>query len=284
MKLLRDPLLHFLLIGVGLFVVYGWLHPGADARARIVVSEAQVAAIAAQFQGSWQRPPSRDELRGLVDSWVSDEILYREGEALGLQRDDPVVKRRIRQIYTVMAEESLPWHPPSDVDLATYLADHVDSFRQPGRVSFEQVLVVPSGSVADGATVVVAARQALVAGADPGRVGQPTMLPARSDDVALDAVARDFGESFAKHIESVPLEEWAGPVESGFGMHLVRVSARSPGTVPSLEEVRSAVAREWESARRQDSRAARLRDLRQRYEVIIEADLRPEPAARMAAQ
>lgn len=284
MRLLREPLLHFLLIGAALFAAYGWLNPGEEAQHRIVVSQRQVEAIAAQFQGTWQRPPTTDELRGLVDTWVRDEMLYREGEALGLQRDDPVIKRRVRQKYEVMSEEALASQPPSDADLQAYLAAHADTFRKAGRVSYEQVLVVPSGSGEDVQAAVDAARAALARGIDPSSVGRPTMLPAREDDTALDLVARDFGENFAKQLESLPLNEWSGPVESGFGLHLVRLSARTPGGVPPLADIRAAVAREWESTRRREALEAQLQALRNRYEVVIDADLSQVPTARVVAQ
>lgn len=284
MKLLREPLLHFLLLGAALFAVYGWLNPGGDAPRRIVVSAAQVEMIVAQFQGTWQRPPTETELRGLVDTWVRDEILYREGAALGLERDDPVVKRRVRQKYEVISEESLRREPPGDADLERYLADNADKFRQPSRIGFEQLLVVPSGSDVDAQAEVAAALAALAAGANPERVGRPTMLPAGGDDIGLDVIARDFGEVFAAELDALPPGDWQGPVRSGFGLHVVRVSARTPGAVPPLAEVRAAVEREWESARRREARDAQLHELRQRYEVVVDADLAAMAAAQVAAE
>lgn len=284
MKLLREPLLHFLLIGAALFVAYSWMNPGEDARHRIVVTQPQVEAIVAQFQGTWQRPPTADELRGLVDTWVRDEMLYREGAALGLERDDPVVKRRVRQKYEVISEEATAGAPPSDADLQAYLTANSAAFRQPAQVSFEQVLVVPSGSSGDAQAAIDAARVALNGGAQPSQVGSPTMLPGRVDDTALDMVARDFGEEFAAQLDALPLGEWTGPVRSGFGLHLVRLAARLPGTIPTLAEVRPAVVREWESARRRAALEAQLQALRDRYEVVIEADLAQVPTARVAEQ
>lgn len=284
MKLLREPLFHFLLIGATLFAAYGLLHPGGDAPRRIVVTQQQVDVIAAQFQGTWQRPPSPDELRGLVDSWVRDEILYREGEALGLARDDPVVKRRIRQKYEVISEETLAREAPGDTELAAYLAANADAFRRPARVSFDQVLLAPSGAGTDPQRAAATARAALEAGAAPGRVGIATILPGRVEDIALDLVARDFGTKFATQLEALPLVEWAGPVESGFGVHLVRVTARVPGAVPPLGEVRAAVAREWEHARRRDALESQFRALRERYEVVVDADLAAVPTGRVATK
>ncbi|MFN7571628.1 MAG: peptidyl-prolyl cis-trans isomerase [Betaproteobacteria bacterium] len=284
MKLLQEPLLHFLLIGAALFAAYSWLNPGEGARHRIVVTQAQVDAIAAQFKGTWQRAPSPDELRGLVDSWARDEMLYREGEALGLAREDPVVKRRVRQKFEVISEESAARPAPSDADLAAYLEANGAAFRRPGHVSFEQVLVAPVGADTDTQQTVAAARAALAAGAPAARVGRSTMLPDGGENVPIDLVARDFGAQFASQLDALPLGEWAGPVTSGFGLHLVRVSARVPGGVPPLADIRAAVTREWESARRREALDAQLRKLRERYEVVVDADLGAVTAAQVVAQ
>jgi hypothetical protein len=272
-KLLREPLLHFLLIGLVLFLVYGRVAPDdADGR-RIVVGQAQVDALARQFAAAWNRPPTAEELRGIVDSYVRDEILYREGEALGLGRDDAVIKRRVRQKYEVLSEELLAQDPPTDADLAAYVQEHADEFRRPPVVSFEQVLVASAGSAIDPATAVTAVRRALEGGADPATVGVPTLLPARGADRPLDLVARDFGAEFANQLEALPVGKWSGPVTSGFGVHLVRIEARTPGAQPSLDEVRPLVVREWENARRKRAREANLAKLRESYEIVVEADL-----------
>jgi hypothetical protein len=272
-RLLREPLVHFLLIGLALFLWYGRAGTVAEDPLRIVVTQAQVDAIAARFGATWSRPPTAAELRGLVDAHVRDEILYREGEALGLGRDDAVVKRRVRQKFEVMSEELLAHEPPTDAELAEYLATYAARFREPTRVTFEQVLVTPAGASVDVAAEVARVRRALAAGADPARVGAPTMLSRGDANAPLDLVARDFGAEFARELERVPLDAWAGPVTSGFGVHLVRVAARTPGSVPPLAAIRSAVAREWENDRRQRGLDEQLTRLRENYRVEIEGDV-----------
>jgi hypothetical protein len=276
-RIAREPLLHFLLIGLVLFLVYGRVAPDdADGR-RIVVGQAQVDALARQFAASWNRPPTAPELRALVDSHVRDEILYREGAALGLDRDDAVVKRRVRQKYEVLSEELLAQDPPTDADLAAYLRENADAFRRPPVVSFEQVLVAQAGSSTDLAAAIATARRALERGTSPDRVGMSTLLPARASDRPLDLVAREFGDEFARQLDTLPVGAWSGPVTSGFGAHLVRLERRTPGVQPSLDEVRPAVVREWENARRKRAREANLAQLLETYEVVVEADLRAAP-------
>jgi len=274
-NIVREPLLHFLLIGLALFVYYGRVAPSDNHR--IVVSQALVDDLARQFQATWSRPPTDQELAGLVDTYIHDEILYREGQALGLGRDDVVIKRRVRQKLEVMSEEEAARTEPSDADLAAYVNAHPDSFRKPATVTFEQILVATKGSGADIARALASTRSALEGGADPGTLGQATLLPSHVEGSALDLVARDFGEQFAGQLESLPVGQWAGPLTSSFGVHLVRVSARRPSLLPSLDSVRALVAREWENAQRKRALEESYRRLRQTYAVVIEAKLPGTP-------
>lgn len=273
-KLLREPVLHFVLIGVALFVLYGKVAAPDRTGTRVVVSQAAVDNLAREFQARWFRPPSAEELTGLVDSYVRDEILYREGVAQGLDRDDPVIKRRVRQKLEVIAEEQIARDAPGDAELAAYLAKHAARFARPGAASFEQIFFPESASAQD----IAAARAQAARGMDPARLGKATMLPPRVDDLRMDLVARDFGAEFAAAIEKLPLNEWTGPVRSGFGQHLVRLSARTPAAAPKLEDVRAAVAREWEAERRSASLAESYKRLRAKYEIVIEAT-EPSPVA-----
>jgi hypothetical protein len=266
-QLLREPLSHFLLLGLVLFLVYGLVSPD-DGGDRIVVSRAQVDALAAQHEKLWGRPPSAEELTGLIDTWVRDEILYREGIALGLDRDDAVVKRRVRQKLEVLAEEELSADPPSDSALGAYLAAHPDRFTRPADVGFEQVFLGAAGPDLD--RDVAAARAALARGADPATVGRPTLLPHRMPPTPLDLVARDFGAQFAERLPALPVGEWAGPVGSGFGAHLVRVTERSERVLPPLDAIRGEVTREWENERRTTALAEHYRRLREEYDVQVE--------------
>jgi hypothetical protein len=265
--LLREPVLHFLLVGALLFAAYDRLAPQAEPDARIVVTQALVDGLALEYSARWSRPASPQELAAMVDAWVRDEILYREGVALGFDRDDPVIKRRVRQKLEVVAEEQLARDVPTDAELAAYLEKNAKRFELPGVVGFEQIYLGAAATAGEVAAALAAARR----GADPARLGRTTMLPGSAQGVALDQVARDFGAGFAAALEKLPLDTWAGPVPSAFGQHLVRVTARTPAVTPPLAEVRDAVAREWESERRQASLAANYQALRGRYQVVIEA-------------
>ena len=269
--ILREPLFHFLLLGFGLFLLYGRVAPGSADQQRIEVNSGRIESLSQQFQSTWSRPPTEQELAGLIDSYVHDEVLYREGLAMGLDADDPVIKRRVRQKLEVMSEESGNQQAPSDTELSAYLAKHADKFRQAPIVSFEQVFFSGEGTVAEVERQSREAVAALNQGADPAGIGQATMLPARVADMPLDLVAREFGEEFAKKLGALPLSVWQGPVASGFGAHVVRISARRPAELPPLAEIRPQVLREWENDRRVRNRAQAYQGMLKNYEVIIDS-------------
>jgi parvulin-like peptidyl-prolyl isomerase len=279
-RLLQEPLLHFLLIGLALFVLYEKIAAPNRAGMSIVVSEAMVDEMAREHEVRWTRKPSDQELASLVDVYVRDEILYREGLALGLDRDDALIKRRVRQKFEVIAEEQSASEPPSDADLTAYITENEGRFLLPATVSFEQIFFDNAGIPADVERAVAAARVAVAHGADPRKLGQASMLPSRVENAAQDLVARDFGTGFAGQVETVPLGQWSGPIASSFGAHLVRVTARTPTALPDLDGIRRIVAREWENERRVSSRSDSYQKLRGNYTVVIEA----KKLASLAAQ
>lgn len=270
--MLREPLLHFLSIGLLLFVLFGRVAPRSGEGARITVDRATVAALATQFQAVWSRPPTREEVDGLIDAHVRDEILYREGVALGLLEDDPVIKRRVRQKLEVLIEEEAGAGVPDDAELDAYLRSNAEKFRAPPVLSFDQALFDPS-DYGDGLdSALKTSMAALNGGAAPESQGKRSMLPVHVEGLPLDRVVRDFGADFGNALDAAPVGQWLGPIRSAFGVHLVRIAERKPGYLPALDEVRQAVTREWESDRRRATSEANYARLRKDYDVVIEAD------------
>jgi hypothetical protein len=269
-SLWREPLLHFLLIGLLLFLFYGGGAPPSDDGNRITVSRAGIDALASQFQATWSRPPTAAELQDLIEGHVRDEILFREGAALGLLEDDPVIKRRVRQKLEVLIEEEGRAGSPSDAELAAYLDRNAAVFRVPPVLDFEQVLFDPARHGDALESAMAASLAALDAGAAAASQGTGSMLPSRLEKQPLDLVAREFGDDFAKALEDAPVGTWLGPIRSGYGLHLVRIGGRTPGYLPGLDEARKAVTREWESDRRQAALADNYARLLEAYEVVVE--------------
>ena len=267
-SILREPLLHFFLIGLALFLLYGVVSPGDFGGQTITVSQGDVAELRRQYAALWGRPPTDKELAGLIDARVRDEILYREGMAQGLGQDDPVIKRRIRQKVEVMAEEEGADVAPTDAVLTAYLQSHGDKFAKPPIVSFDQIYFDPQGP--DTPESVAAIKARLSAGAAATGFGQPTMLPSRITRSDADLVARDFGADFAAAVVKLPVGQWSGPIESGVGVHLIRLTELVPPKAPPLAEVRAEVVREWENDRRVKASEASYARARAHYNVVIE--------------
>jgi hypothetical protein len=269
-KLLGEPMLHFVLIGIALFGAYRWVSPRDSGGQRIVITQGVVDDLVTQHVAARGREPSTTELNHLIESYVRDEILYREGVKLGLERDDVVVKRRVRQKIELIAEEDASTRAPTDADLSSYLTANQARFVQPAILTFEQVFLGQPTSDSGVVHAVALTREGLRSGADPEKLGKPTLLPYRMTLTPADLVARDFGASFAAALERVPVGEWVGPIDSSFGAHYVRVSDRTPAATPQLATVRDQVMREWENERRQRARNDAYTKMRGEYQVSIE--------------
>jgi len=280
-RLLGEPLLHFLLLGALLFALYGALNRGAlNSPNEIVVDRNRIESLSARFQRSWQRAPTAGELKGLIDSWVREEVYYREGLAQQLDRDDPVVRRRVAQKLTAIADAQTS-SEVSPAELQAWLDSHQDDYRLQPSYSLRQVYFNPArhGQRLDAA--MAAARSALAGGARE-MPGDPTMLPESLESASSTEIARVFGHDFAAALARLPVGEWQGPVSSEFGVHLVMIQASQPGRLPDLAEVKTAVQRDLLRARAEQSSEAHYQSLRQRYAIRVEAipDIASDAAAR----
>jgi PPIC-type PPIASE domain len=267
---LGEPMLHFLLIGIALFGAYRWVSPVDSGGRRIAITQGVIGDLVTQHVAAKGREPSTSELNHLIESYVRDEILYREGVRLGLERDDIVVKRRLRQKIEMIAEEDASTRAPTDADLSAYLMANQARFVQPAILTFEQVFLGEPTSGHGVVRAVAITRDALRSGTDPETLGRPTLLPHRMIRTPADLVARDFGASFAAALETLPIGEWVGPIDSSFGAHYVRVSDRTPARAPQLAAVRDQVVREWENERRLRARNDAYTRMRGDYQVSIE--------------
>jgi hypothetical protein len=278
--LLREPLLHFLVVGALLFVAYGYVNRNArGSGGEIVVSAAQIDNLSTQFSRTWQRPPQREELDGLIEGYIREEVLYREGVALGLDRDDPIIRRRVQQKVDFLAE-NVASQEPTPAQLEEFFAGHRDRFLIEPRYSFEQIYVNPEQH-GDRARQVAASLLTKIerAGAPSGDVGDASLLPRQFDDAREADVIRTFGESFARELAGVPPGKWLGPIASPYGLHLVRLRSRSQAREPKLEDVRDLVTREWLREQQQRANAEFYATLRKRYRIVIE---QPTPVAASA--
>jgi hypothetical protein len=280
-RLLREPLLQFFALGAMLFALYGFVGKrSADAPEKIVVSASRVANLGDGFARTWRRPPSEQELQGLIEDYVRDEVFYREGRAAGLDRDDVVIRRRVRQKMEFLAEDmSVP--EPSDEQLAAYLASNPERFRAEDQITFHQVFLSATrrADTIESDSKQVASVLARAEGTvDATALGDPFLLGEEFRGVSPSKVTSIFGESIAKRIFAMEKGQWHGPISSGFGHHFVFISERVSGALPPINAVRTEVRREWANEKRREAERELYASLRERYEIAVES-----PSAKAAS-
>lgn len=275
LRLLQEPLFHFLLLGGALFALHGYLgrnEAASSSDQQIVVSAGKIEHLAALFTRTWQRPPSREELDGLINDYIREEAAYREGTAIGLDQNDTIIRRRIRQKLDFVAEDLASQTQPTEEQLKEYLRNHPDDFRIHSRLTFRQVFFDPARHGEDLETIVneSVAQLRSDSSIDAGQQGDRTLLEFRFENVSQREVANQFGDPFAAALFQSDQGIWQGPIPSAYGVHLVIIDAYQPGRLPDLNDVRDAVAREWEHTRRQQLTEQYYEGLLEKYDVVIQ--------------
>jgi len=271
--LIKEPLLHFLLIGVVLFTVFGLkLNGNSEATNRILISTGQIDQLSAQFERTRLRPPIDTELTGLIEGFIRDEVYYREARAMGLDQDDPVVRQRMRQKLEFLLEDLATQVTPDDAQLTEFMLSQPDRFRKEPRLSFTQVYLNPDKRP-DLAADAVAILARLNNGTPPESEGDRTLVGPEYRLAAQFEIRRIFGAEFAQQLVALEPGDWTGPLISGYGGHLVKVSAKQAVRFPDLSELRKQVKQEYLVEQRRELKNAPYLKLREGYEIAIETGL-----------
>ena len=266
----KSPLLIFLLLGSGLFAGQRWLAGADDERRVVTVTDEQVDALRARWDAQWGRAPSDRELQGLLDEAVREEILYREALRLALDRDDPIVRRRLAEKMTFMLEDNAEVPAPADRAVEEYFSAHAERYREPLRTTFRHVFLSNDrqGDRRRNAAAVLREVRNGEEGSWRG-AGDPFALLREYADRTDREIAELFGADFAAALGGLAVGGWHGPVDSAHGTHLVRVIGRSAPRPPALDDVRERVARDLLEARRRGQNRDALQALRERYDVRL---------------
>jgi hypothetical protein len=274
-NLFKEPLVHFFLLGAGLFVLFQWVgDPASDVPTKIVVTADETERLAENFRKWWLRPPTEQELKQLVDDYVREEVLYREAVAMGLDKNDTVIRRRMRQKMRFLFEDLAEQREPTDEELQAYLNENAEFFRIGPRVTFLHVYLNPDlhgNSLRGRAESLLEKLRRSTEAVDVEDVGDPITIPYAYEDASRFEVTRVFGASFARELLGLPPGQWQGPIESGCGMHLVLVQNRTASRIPELAEVRETVKRELQNARRREANEKMYQRLLEGYSVVIES-------------
>lgn len=281
---LREPLVEFLLVGLLLFVGYHWLDESAERSApldRIELTTDDLQQIRLAWIAQGRDAPSPEALRSLVDARIHEEILYREALALGLDQNDTIVRRRLAQKMEFLFEDVAALREPTPAELAAWYEAHAAQFTRPARASFRHVYFSPDlrgGRAREAASAALATLSGDPA--DEAALGDPFMFQDYYPDRSVDDVARDFGPDFARALFALEPGVWTGPIESGYGFHLVVVEDATPAHVPEFAAIEPDVRRAWIEEQRAGIRQRAFDAMRARYEVVVPEDFDAADVAR----
>ena len=265
-NLVREPLMHFLLIGVAIFCLYavvGERETGPDIR-KIEIGEAEVSALERQFKATWRRQPNADEREVLIANYIREEILVREALALRLDQGDAVIRKRLQQKMEFVFASAASAKVPSRDDLVTIYQDHAAEFEVAGQTAFDQVLLT-----VDDPEAIQAALNSLNAGQQPKGLRSVKLLPDSLPSMSGREIDGMFGPGFADSIETLLIGSWAGPVRSGYGAHLVRVTQRTNPVLAPFELVEDELRAKWRDIARAEASKRFSRELKQKYRVNV---------------
>ena len=277
MKILREPLLHFLLIGAAIYLMYGLFAdpaPEADDKS-IVVTAGEIEWMRTAWGKRWNRPPTAAELDGLIQQYIRETVLYREALTMGLNQHDQVIRRRLAQKLEFLAKDLVALTPPTDEELQAYFAEHEARYQLPTRYTFTQVYVDPDKrgeATLEDAEGIKAKLIALGEDiGDAGALGDTFMLQTYYPDKEPLEIQKNFGSGFSEALVELSPGQWHGPVLSGYGVHLVYVSNITQPPPPVLAELRERVAQDWTMEKGEELNEQFYANLRDRYTVVIES-------------
>lgn len=275
-NLLREPLLHFLVLGVALFVVDGYLrrgYGGIESSKQIVLTLDDLRQLDLYFESQWRRPPTPEEFTRLVENKVQEEVLYREALAMGLDKDDTIVRRRMAQKMQFLAEDVATAYEPTVDELKRWFEKNRDKLAQPPRVSFRHLYFALDRRGARARDEAAKALTQLAGQPEDSKLAaslaDPFMFQDYYRDRAPDFLGKEFGPQFALAVAKLPPGSWQGPIESGFGWHLVFIDTLIPGRIPDFEEVEPEVKTAWLADQKAQAWEKAYETMRARYEVIL---------------
>ena len=273
-SLFKEPLTHFLLIGAALFLIFQvGGGPEAESPNEIVVTPGAVTSLARAWEKTRQRPPTAEEMEGLVEAYIREEVLYREALAMGLEREDTIIKRRLGQKMSFLFDDVTDLAEITDEQLLLYLEENPERYRIDPEFTFSHVYLNADrrgDAIEKDALAMLVRLRGLPAEEEAAVLGDPFLLPQQYESLSRREVARTFGQRFAESLAAVEPGGWEGPLMSGYGLHLVLVRERTEGRLPELDEIRDAVTRDFTAQLREENSRKFYERLKERYKITVE--------------
>ena len=290
-RLFKEPLIQFLIIGAAIYGAYSMFGtPEENFRDTLVhVDSNRINAFISEWESRWNRPPTREEIDGLIQSYIKEDVLYRQAVSMGLNEDDPITRRRMAQKLEFLTSDLAMMVQPAEGVLEQYFADNAEAYRTPDLMTFSQVFFDPDSredsTLEDAADALVILQAAGVPTEESMQVGDGFMLQSDFVSVTATEAARQMGTGFVEAVVQLSPGSWHGPVLSGYGVHLVYMYSYEKSPPAVFEDVQAAVLENWQFEQREQFNADFLENLKTRYEIVIDeipADrilLRPDETA-----
>lgn len=278
-RFLKNPLLHFFLLGLVVFGLHTVLNSSPKSGAKgdphlVAVSSPDIEWLRSTWNKRWGREPMPGELNGLVNAFIREEILYREALSMGLDQHDTVVRRRLAQKMEFLFEDLAEMTEVEDQQLLDWFNENRERYRRPERISFAQIYfnldTRGENAVPEAGEVLKELRSRDAGPSEVSNLGDQSMLTSSLNNVSPQQVMREFGSSFTEELFAQKTGSWQGPLVSPYGVHLVYIANRVESSMPGLEEVRNEVQRDFSSERRNQVNDAAYSDIRSRYTVLLE--------------
>jgi len=275
-RLYKEPLVHFLLLGALLFGVFTLVNDEDSSidTNRIEVTIGDIDRLTKGWTKRWNRAPTESELQGLVDSYIKEEVYYREALALGLDREDTIIRRRMMQKLEFLTNDITALNIPDDTELNKYFLENQGNYQQPAQLSFFHIYFSHDNrgqnAIKDASNVLTKIAESSANSIDVSNYGDSFMLQKDFELVTQDEVTRLFGEEFSEQLLRTPVAKWQGPIKSAYGLHLVRIDKRIDAHIPALSSVIDKVRTDWVFEHRQKANAQMYQVMKNRYEIFVE--------------
>ncbi len=276
-KIIKEPLVHFVVLGVLLFSAWSWVNPGTEERGddTIVIDQRRLDHLETLWKAQWKRDPAPEDVAAIIDRHLRQEVFYREALNMGLDQDDDIIRTRLAQKMEAVASDlSMLMKPPTSADLRDFYVQHKDLFTLPDAFAFEQVLYLPEEAKEADLKAIL---EDLNSGEEvPNNRVNKLSVPNVWQLTTVNALRNSFGGSFSESLAQFPVGQWVGPVHSGLGLHLVKVTKNKPSQLAPYEDITDYVEQQYQYYAVLEAQKNMFQELLNKYQVQISANNVPE--------
>jgi parvulin-like peptidyl-prolyl isomerase len=275
-RLLKEPLIQFLILGAAIYGAYAVFGaPEEDYRdTTIIVDSNRIDSMISEWERRWNRPPSRQEIDGLIQQFIKEDVMYRQAVAMGLNKDDPVTRRRMAQKLEFLTSDLSSMQEPAEGELEQYFAENQEVYQAPDKISFSHIYFDPDAreetTLVDAETTLARLREKGEPGEEISQLGDRFMLQSYFASATEMDIRRQLGSGFSEVVMELEPGQWHGPVLSGYGVHLVYVYDHFAAPPPVFEDVQARVLEDWHTQKREEFNTVFLEELKSRYEIVID--------------